>query len=82
MGMLLEGEALQFFVGNDLGGDACRSLPVGCGKDAMGRETLQKVAHHLGTFSHKETLATAVFLLLELSDEFQLVFTNHFQKSR
>ena len=82
LGVLLEGEALQLVGGDGLRHDALGGLPVGGGKDGLGLEALKEVAYHLGALGYEEAFATTVFLLFEQSDKFQLVFTDHFQKSR
>ena len=80
--MLLEGEALEFVGSDNLRRDACGSLPIGRGIDTVRLVALQKIAYHFRALGHEEAFTTAVFLLFELSDEFKLVFTDHFQKSR
>jgi hypothetical protein len=82
LGMLEEADAAQFVVGDELGGDACRSLPVGGSENSLWTVALEEVAHDFRPLGHEDALATAILLLFELSDVFELVFTDHFQKSR
>lgn len=50
--------------------------PVLGGKDDLGLIVGEEVAHNLRTLSHEESLANTEFLLLQLSDEFDLVLTD------
>jgi hypothetical protein len=43
---------------------------------------LQEITYHLRALSHEKPFATTVFLLFQLTDKFELVFTDHFPKSR
>ena len=82
LGMLLETDALEFVGSDYLRRDACGSLPLVGSEDTVRLIALQQFAHHLGALGHEESLAATVFLLLQLPDEFYLVFTDHFPKSR
>ena len=82
MGVLLEAEALQFFIG-DLDG-VCRQVffePFAGSEELFGTEACGKeIAYHLMTFGYEESFLLAELLLLELVDVFNLIFAYHLFK--
>ena len=80
--MLEEADATELIVGDELGSDASRSLPFGGGENGLRTVALEQVAHYFRALGNKEIFATAIFLLFELTDVLQLIFADHFQKSR
>ena len=50
--------------------------PLGGGEERMGLVMGKEVADHLRAFCHEEPLTTAELLLFQLTDEFDLIFTD------
>ena len=80
MGVLLEADATELF-GCDLLDIPMIQLmhgkPLGGGEDGAGLIVGEQVAYHLGTLGHEESLTASELLLLQLTDKFDLIFTDH-----
>ena len=83
MGVLEEADAAELLIGN--GEDGRRMMadgrcvlrePFFCCIDRMGLIVGEEVADDLRSFGHEKTLAATVFLLFQLTDEFDLILTD------
>ena len=71
--MLQETDSVQLFLCHELS-----ISPGGCRVNRMWlKPRSQQVAHHLGTFGHKEVLALAVLFQFQRPHQFYLVLAQH-----
>ena len=78
LGMLQETQLAQLVVGHLHGTHAMGGDPFANSKEHAGGEPrMKEIAHNLGTFGNEESLLAAVFLLLKLMNELNVVFADH-----